>query len=218
MLFYPLKLTEVLKDIIYIKTKRKKLKDWYKNNIVLMLLGTFLFVGGYFFLRLAYHMSDKMPFTQEIVLIILGTLATVLITAMLLNKQTEVELQKEQSIKFLELKSTTYQNIINLMEHIVGEKEVSAEDRNRLAFNTHRLAIVASPAVLYEYQEFLKVFNHETKDNLVSVEDRHHLNKALARLTIFIRKDLIGELDTQSGLNIETINKQILSNAKMTEY
>ncbi len=194
------------------------MKNWYKNNIILMILGTFLFIGGYFFLRLAYHMSDKMPFTQEIVLIILGTLATVLITAMLLNKQTEVELQKEQSIKFLELKSTTYRNIIDLMEHIVEKRIVNDEDRNKLIFNTHKLAIVASPAVLNEYQEFLKVFNTETKDNKVSVEDAHQLNEAMAKLTIFIRKDLIGELDNRSGFNIEKINKQILSNAHMSEF
>ena len=192
------------------------MNEWYKNNTILMILSAFVFVGGYFFLRLAYHMSDKMPFTQEIILIILGTLATVLITAMLLNKQTEVELQKEQSIKFLELKSETYRKIIDLMEEIVQKKVVNEEDKNRLIFNTHRLALVASPAVLDEYQLFLEVFNNETQDGIVSVEDANHLNKALARLTIFIRKDLIGELDSQSGLDIEKINKQILSNANMT--
>ena len=192
------------------------MKKWYENNIFLMILSGFVFVGGYFFLRLAYHISDKMPFTQEIILIVLGTLVTVLITAMLLNKQTEVELQKEQSIKFLELKSETYQKIIELMEEIIQKKIVNDEDKNRLVFNTHRLALVASPGVLNEYQNFLEVFNKETKDGIVSVEDANHLNQALARLTIFIRKDLIGELDNRSGLDINKINKQILSNADMT--
>ena len=196
----------------------KTAEKWYENNIFLMILSACVFVGGYFFLRLAYHMSDKMPFTQEIILIVLGTLATVLITAMLLNKQTEVELQKEQSIKFLELKSETYQKIIDLMEEIVQKKVVSEDDKNRLIFNTHRIALVASPGVLDEYQNFLKVFNMETKDGIVSVEDANRLNQALARLTIFIRKDLIGELDTQSGRDIDKINKQILSNAKLTKY
>ncbi len=193
------------------------MKIWYENNTILMILSAFVFIGGYFFLRLAYHISDKMPFTQEIILIILGTLATVLITAMLLNKQTEVELQKEQSIKFLELKSETYQKIIDLMEEIVQKKTVTKEDKNRLIFNTHRIALVASPAVLNEYQLFLEVFNSETKDGIVSVEDANHLNKALARLTIFIRKDLIGELDNQSGLDIDHINRQILSNADIMQ-
>ncbi len=194
------------------------MNKWYKNNTLLMILSVFVFVGGYFFLRLAYHISDKMPFTQEIILIVLGTLATVLITAMLLNKQTEVELQKEQSIKFLELKSETYQKIIDLMEEIVEKRVVTKEDKNRLIFNTHRVALVASVSVLNEYQQFLEAFNKETKDGVVSVEDANHLNEALARLTIYIRKDLVGELDTQSGLDIEKINRQILSNATITKY
>ena len=85
------------------------------NSIFTMLMSAIVFVGGYFFLRLAYKMSDEMPFTQEIILIVLGTLATILITAMLLNKQTAVELDKEQSVKFIELKTETYQNLINTL-------------------------------------------------------------------------------------------------------
>jgi len=32
------------------------MKDFFKNNVVLTLLSAATFVGGYFFLRLAYHM------------------------------------------------------------------------------------------------------------------------------------------------------------------
>ena len=74
------------------------------KNIVILFLTAVTFIGGYAFLRLAYNATDRMPFTQEIILIVLGTVATVLITALLLNKQTAVEVQKEQNIKFLELK------------------------------------------------------------------------------------------------------------------
>ena len=47
------------------------MEQWFKDNKVMMMLSAVVFIGGYFFLRLAYHMTDKMPFTQEIVLIIL---------------------------------------------------------------------------------------------------------------------------------------------------
>jgi len=86
------------------------MKKWFENNVLLLIMSASVFIGGYLFLRLAYHVADKFPFTQEIILVVLGTLATILITAMLLNKQTEVELQKEQSIKFIELKTETYQS------------------------------------------------------------------------------------------------------------
>jgi hypothetical protein len=185
-----------------------------KNNVVLMVLSIILFVGGYFFLRLAYHMSDKMPFTQEIILVILGTLATILITAMLLNKQTSVELEKEQSIKFIELKMEGYRELIERIESIVIQRDISEKELTQLQFHTHKLAIVASPAVLKEYQHFLQVFHHCIgEDKHVSHTDEDVLSEALARLTVHIRKDLIGELDAQSAVSAAQIRKQIMANA-----
>ncbi len=188
-------------------------KEWYKNSFIMMVLSATLFIGGYFFLRLAYHISDKMPFTQEIILIVLGTLATVLITAMLLNKQTEVELEKEKNVKFLELKTQTYLRLIDNLEEIVKKRVVDEEEINKLMFNTHRLAIFASPSALAEYQKFLSVFNKKTEDGMVSIDDANQLSQSLARLTVLIRKDLIGELDDNRGYNPENIKTQILSNA-----
>ena len=190
------------------------MQKWFEDNKVMMLLSAVVFVGGYFFLRLAYHMSDKMPFTQEIILVVLGTLATILITAMLLNKQTTVELEKEQSVKFIELKTETYQNLIDTIEEMVLHKDITPEDLVKLRFHTHRLAIVASPAVLEEYEHFLEVFNDLiAEDKHVSVKDETMLAEALARLTVYIRADLVGELDAESGRSAKQIRDQIMANA-----
>jgi tyrosyl-tRNA synthetase len=189
-------------------------QKWFEDNKVMMLLSAVVFVGGYFFLRLAYHMSDKMPFTQEIILVVLGTLATILITAMLLNKQTTVELEKEQSVKFIELKTETYQNLIDTIEEMVLHKDITPEDLVKLRFHTHRLAIVASPAVLEEYEHFLDVFNDLiAEDKHVSVKDETMLAEALARLTVYIRADLVGELVAESGRSAKQIRDQIMANA-----
>ncbi len=191
------------------------MKNWLNNNIVLMILSGVVFVGGYFFLRLAYHMSDKTPFTQEIILIILGTISTVLITAILLNKQTSVELEKEQSVKFIDLKTATYEKLIEIIEEIVMIEKITHKELTKLRFNTHRLAIFASPDVLREYRNFLDVFDNIVKqDKEVSIDDANMLSSALAKLTIFIREDLIGELDLQSGEKLKSISKQIIDNSK----
>jgi len=191
------------------------MKKWFTNNIILMIMSGIVFIGGYFFLRLAYNMTDKMPFTQEIILIVLGTVATILITAMLLNKQTSVELEKEQSVKFIELKTETYQRLIDTIEEFVQQKNITSQMLTKLRFNTHRLAIFASPAVLEEYQNFLNIFNQEViEDKVVSVHDADILSEALARLTVYIRTDLVGELDTQSEHTAKQIRDQIIANAK----
>ncbi len=190
------------------------MEQWFKDNKVMMILSAVVFIGGYFFLRLAYHMSDKMPFTQEIILIVLGTLATILITALLLNKQTSVELEKEQSIKFIELKTETYQNLIDTIEEMVLHKDITSDDLTKLKFHTHRLAIFASPAVLEEYEHFLEIFNKMiAQDRHVSMQDEDMLSEALAKLTVYIRADLVGELDEESGHSAKEIRDQIIANA-----
>jgi len=191
------------------------LKKWFKSNIVLMALSAVVFVGGYFFLRLSYKMADTMPFTQEIILIVLGTIATILITALLLNKQTSVELEKEQSVKFIDLKTETYQNLIDTLEEMVIKEDVTYKELTRLKFNTHRLAIFASPEVLKEYRNFLNVFNESiASDRHVSTEDSTLISEALARLTIYIRADLVGELDAESEHSTKQIREQIMANIK----
>jgi hypothetical protein len=191
------------------------MKNWFINNIVLMVLSGVVFVGGYFFLRLAYNISDKTPFTQEIILIILGTLATILITALLLNKQTSVELEKEQSVKFIDLKTHTYEELINTIEEMVIAENIDNRNLTKLRFHTHRLAIFASPDVLKEYRNFLDVFDETiSSDRNVSMDDANALSQALAKLTIYIRSDLISELDLQSGEKVKKISQQIIENSK----
>ena len=189
------------------------MKNWFTDNFRLMILSSILFIGGYLFLRLAYHMTDSMPFTQEIILIVLGTIATILITALLLNKQTSVELEKEQSVKFIELKTETYQNLINTIEEIVQAEKIDELILTKLRFHTHRLAIFASPAVLKEYRNFLNIFEERVVvDKEVSGKDADIISQA--KLTIYIRADLIGELDRVEDKANEEIFKQIIQNKK----
>lgn len=183
------------------------------RNVLLMALTAVTFVGGYAFLRYAYHVADRFPFTQEIVLVFLGTMATVLITALLLNKQTAVELQKEQNIRFLELKRKTYEDLINQIEDIVLSKNVTHEDIVRFQFITHRLAIASSPPVLEEYYNFLEALNAAARDKSISGEDPRKLSESLANLTIRIRADLIGEADVAGDYSREQIRGLILRNS-----
>ncbi len=185
-----------------------------RENLVYLALTAIVVVGGYVYLRYAYRVMDQAPFTQEIVLIILGTIATVLITAMLLNKQTEVELKKEQSVKFIELKSEIYMDFIAYVERLILEGEVTKEDHVRLQFLTHKLAMVASPAVLGQYQQFLQVFNSSTRDEFLNQQEGNAISVALAKLTVKIRQDLVGELDEEGLYDVAAINRQVMSNAE----
>ncbi len=177
---------------------------------LLLTLSTLAF--GYFFLRLAYGLSAQWPFTQEIVVTALGTIATVVITALLLNQQTRVELQKEQSIKFIELKKEVYSAFIDFIEAILLKRTVNAEDRLKMQFFSHRLAIVASPEVLAQYNRFQKAFYQASHDTRLDANDSDAITQELAELSVLIRLDLIGELDADQQVSQSQISAQILTN------
>ncbi len=161
------------------------------KQVLYLLLSFLTLITGYAFLRYAYNVTDSLPFTQEIVLIILGTVATIFITSLLLNKQTSVEVEKEQNIKFLELKTKTYERLLDLLEEMSLVETFSNTKLVHLSFITHRLALVASHEVLEEYQNFLQVMQNISKDNTFK-GDAIALHDALSALTLTIRDDLLG--------------------------
>jgi len=182
------------------------------------LILTFLtLVAGYAYLRYAYKVTDSTPFTQEIVLIILGTIATVFITALLLNKQTAVEIEKEQNIKFLDLKAQTYERLLDLMEDMAIQSSFTGKDITKLQFVTHRLAIFASPGVLNEYTNFLNVVSQISKDGTFS-NDTEQLSEALGKLTIEIRFDLLGENESTESYSIAQIKNMIQKNSDSSSH
>ncbi|HHM02530.1 MAG TPA: hypothetical protein ENJ15_05900 [Caldithrix abyssi] len=185
----------------------------YIDKTLLLILTGITFIGGYAFLRYAYKVTDSTPFTQEIVLIILGTVVTMLITALLLRKQSAVEVEKEQSIKFIDLKTRTYEDLIAKIEEMSLAVNISNRDLIRMQFITHRLAIFSSPEVLEEFQRFLEVLIQKTRDGKISRDDSVSLAESLANLTVKIRADLIGEMDRQNQYSRDKIRKQILMNS-----
>lgn len=186
------------------------------NNItkqfLYLVLTLFTLVAGYAYLRYAYKVTDSTPFTQEIVLTILGTLATIFITALLLNKQTAVEIEKEQSIKFLDLKAKTYERLLDLLEEISLSSDFSTEDVTRMQFVTHRLAIFSSPDVLDEYNRFLGVLKEISKDGSLK-DDMPQLSEALGELTVKIRYDLLNERYSDKEYSKTQVKNLITNNS-----
>jgi len=184
------------------------------KQFLYLILSLITLVSGYAFLRYAYKVTDSLPFTQEIVLVILGTVATIFITALLLNKQTAVEVEKEQNIRFLELKTQTYQKLFDLLEKMSLVDSFSNKELIHLQFITHRLAIISSPEVLNEYQHFLKVVREISQDKSFT-DDTDTLHQALSALTLKIREDLIG-VTLDDDYTQEQIDKMIERNSRQS--
>jgi len=172
-----------------------------------ILLTLITFVVGFFFLHTAYFASKENPYAQEIVLIVLGTIATILITAALLNKQSELELEKEHHIKIFELKSSIYLDLIDFLEKIVTRGKITEDELVYLEYLSHKISIVASKEVLQEYSNFIDILKKAVFDKVISEQDSDAISLALAKLSVKIRTDLL-----QNNKNNGNIEKLIVKN------
>lgn len=175
------------------------------------LLTLIIFIAGYVFLRLAYHVADEFPFSQEWVLIILGTLVTITLTALLLNKQTEIELKKEERAKFLDLKTTIYFELLDHIQEVVIKGRTDPTEALRMRMLSHKLALVASVEVLAEYHHFLDIYRRHLQNLELDAQETEDIMDALARLTLRIRADILGVADAQTTQRIILANNDIYS-------
>ncbi|HEC18255.1 MAG TPA: hypothetical protein ENI97_02815 [Gammaproteobacteria bacterium] len=185
-------------------------------NLVYLSMASVTLISGYAYLRYAYEVTDHFPFTQEIVLIILGTLATIFITSLLLNKQTEIEIEKEQRVRYLEIKTSTYQLLLDLLEEMALLDHFTNKELIRLQFVTHKLAVIASPEVIDEYQSFLGVISSISDDNSFS-GDMSLLSESLGSLSLQIRKDILGS-NTSMDYSDSRISAMIKENSKASFF
>ncbi len=194
-----------------------------RDTLLFLVLSILLIILSYLFFRYAYDFSDAWPFSQEVILAFVGAIITILITAVLLNKQTEMELRKEENIKYLELKSSIYMDLLDHLQKIFLAGEATEADIITLKFLNHKLALVADPEVLIQFENFIRTFTQlienpeEGEESEISEEEEDAIMRELARLTVAIRHDLVGELDQQEDISLRRIAQQIRRNSDILE-
>jgi uncharacterized membrane protein YgaE (UPF0421/DUF939 family) len=194
-----------------------------RDTLLFLALSIVVIVLSYLFFRYAYDFADNLPYSQEIILAFVGAIITILITAVLLNKQTEVELKKEESIKYLDLKSEIYMDLLDHLQGIMLAGEASESDIITLKFLNHKLALVADPDVLIAFEQFIRTFTRlveapeEDQESEITDEEEDALMRELAKLTVAIRHDLIGDLDAREDISLQRIAQQIRTNSAILE-
>ena len=174
-----------------------------QHSIKYLIVAIITFIVGFIFLRYAYNNSVD-NYEQEITLIILGTIATIAITASLINKQSEVELQKEQRVKIFNLKSELYIDLINFIEKIITKGKIQKSDMVSLEFLTHKISIIANPDVLKEYSNFLEAIKKVADDETITPMESDELSMQLAKLCGKIRYDLI-QYESSNRVEVESL-------------
>lgn len=174
------------------------MNKFVKENVVLFGTTLAAIAAGYWFFRFTYDVSAAYPFSQEVMLLLLGAIVTSSITAVLLNRQTLNELKKEESVKYLNIKMDIYQALMDGLEASIVAGETTREDIIRLRFLAQKLALVGSPAVLEQFGAFLRVYSEVSRDHDLRPGEEDRVMEALALLTVTIREEL-DELSGRTG-------------------
>lgn len=182
-----------------------------------MILAIALSIITYFLFREMYYSNSDFPYSQEILAAFIATVITILITSLLLNKQTEVEMLKEENLKILELKASIYNKLFSYLEEVFLKQEVTKSDIIKLKLINQKLSTIASIDVLKIFEKFIEEFNLATKDKKILGDDIDDLLEILSSLSNAIRYDLLeGKHVEKASEKLEIFN-QILKNTEKLE-
>ncbi len=171
-----------------------------------LLVGTGLGVAGYFAFRAMYFAGAPMPFAQEMVLVFLGAVATIYLTAALLNRQTELELRKEGRVIVLQQKNEIYMACIEKVAEIVEAERHDPELIDELRVLNHKLSVVGSSEVIGTFEAVLERLTAALRDGLLSGGDAQSVMTAVAEMTSAMRKDILQEV----GAGEEKLTRAII--------
>ena len=94
-------------------------------------------IGILFVFRSMYLAEDILPFAQEMTLIFLGAVVTIILTAALLNRQTDLELRKEGRVIILQQQCDIYMACIEKVAEIVETARHDAKLIDELRVFSH---------------------------------------------------------------------------------
>lgn len=165
--------------------------------------------AGYLAFRYFYQISGDYPYSQELLLVFIGAVATVLITAALLNRQTELELRKEGQVLLLDQKASIYTALIDHLGEIVEKGRMEPAALAELRVLNHKIAMIGSAEVISHFSRVLKILDHAVHDELIHQSEGREIMAALAELTFYMRRDLLGRIEDE---DTETVLQMIRAN------
>jgi hypothetical protein len=188
-----------------------------RQTVVLLGLSVVLVVALYFLFSLFLE-NTTIPYAYEIAAAFMGALVTVVITMVLLNRQSEVETLKERNVELLKQKIAVYAGLMDRLEAIMLKGEVSLEDEIAVQMLNLRLSLFASTDVLTKFNEFARQFSLVAADRKVTGKERAELMDVLGQLSTTIRHDLASQEDRRlekRRFSEEDLKNLVMSNVNM---
>ncbi len=180
------------------------------NRALVLALLLACIVAGYLGFRYFYGISGDFPFSQELLLVFIGAIATVLITALLLNQQTELELRKEGQVLLLDRKAEVYAQMIEHIGEMVEKGRMAADQVAELRVLNHKLAMVGSADVIARFNDVLARLDAAVNDQHMEPHEKDRIMHSVAVLSYHMRRDLLGRIE---GEDADRVLRDILANS-----
>jgi hypothetical protein len=151
---------------------------------------------------------------------ILGVIITIIITNLLLNSQTNSDLQRERNSEIFREKLRIYQEFLQALYDVLKEEAVTPDEAMRLQFQTSYIAMHTSSEHIRQVSEcvssIVKMYSQCPSENGRKVlQDKELLLKNLFRIVEIFRQELYTD---QTDFNREDIDKAIANFDYAYEY
>jgi hypothetical protein len=181
-----------------------------REKILLWIFAIAFAFGSYMFF--AFFFKPGIPdYAVNIAAAILGSIITVCITMILLNKQSEAEMLKERNAKLLEAKVDLYSDLIDRIKDVIKKGAVDRSDEIEMILLNHRLSFFAGENVLRSFNNFARKYVVYAKDHQLAEDEINDLMQDMGSLSVEIRYDLSSDED-KKGFDREILEKLISGN------
>ena len=184
------------------------------HDFIWLVASLLVLVFGYLLFRQIYDASESLPFAQETILVFLGAVATIFLTAVLLNRQTELELSKEGRVLLFDQKNAVYMAAVEKIAEIVEEQRHDPQLIDELRVIGHKLAIVGSAPVIGAFRTVLDLLLGGLRDGELDNKDAEDIMHAVAEVTFAMRQDLLTDIGAGWG---QAEREMIVGNSRRME-
>ncbi|MEM6845539.1 MAG: hypothetical protein AAF632_25215 [Bacteroidota bacterium] len=161
--------------------------------------------SAYLLFRTVLEQSEH-PITFELFAALIGVSITILLTSILLRRQTVAELRKEENVLFLDVKMKVYLELIDQLQDIMAKKNILEEDMIEIRLLNQKIAFISSQEVLEAFNSFSRLYAAKALKDQMDDDDIDELLRELSKMSFHIRRDLLRDTsrDKENELRVRT--------------
>ena len=161
--------------------------------------------AAYMLFRTVLQQSEH-PITFELFAALIGVSITILLTSILLRRQTVAELRKEENVLFLDMKMKVYLELIDQLQDIMAKRNILEEDMIEIRLLNQKIAFISSQEVLEAFNNFSRCYATKALKDEIDDDDIDELLLELSKMSFHIRRDLLRDTarDEEDELKVRT--------------